>query len=105
MTVTAMTLHGLRSSEGAVQVLHQLGYDTRALPFDATTVGLEGPAVRLRSDASPSQGLGVLVATASAQPRSLRSVARRLVETLHDQPLAILGVGSPGSEWSSAVVA
>ncbi len=40
MTVTAMTLHGLRSADGALEVLHQLGYDAPALPFDATAVGL-----------------------------------------------------------------
>jgi hypothetical protein len=89
MTVTAMTLRGLSSIEGAVEVLHQLGYAADALPFDATSVGLDGQAVRLRSSTSQTHGFGVLVATASDQPRSLRSVGRRLIETLHDQPLAI----------------
>lgn len=104
MTINTGTLRGLRSSDEALDVLRQLGYEAPVLPFDSSTLGLEGRAIRLRSHPSPSHGFGVLVANVPSLPPSLRTVGRRLVETLHDQPLAILGIGPDPADWSSAVV-
>ncbi|CAN5710600.1 hypothetical protein BH24CHL8_BH24CHL8_10500 [soil metagenome] len=72
MTVTAMTLRGLRSTEGAVEVLHQLGYAADALPFDATSVGLEG--WRSGSGAKPRRRRASECGGHSVRPASLASL-------------------------------
>ena len=46
-----------------------------------------------------------MVAQRPELPRSLRTFGRRLVENLHDQPLALIGVGEPGRPWREWVVA
>jgi adenine-specific DNA-methyltransferase len=104
VTITAMNLRGLRSIDDGVALAHQLGYEARPLPLGLDSFGLSGEAVRLRSHASADQGFGLAVAELDAKPRSLRTFGRRLIENLHDQPLAIVGVRGSGGDWTSAIV-
>jgi hypothetical protein len=90
-----MNLRGLRSIEGALALASQLGYDAPALPLDVTVLGASGEAVRLRSDTSLSRGYGLVIGSLAEPPRSLRTVGRRLVKSVHDQPLAILARVTP----------
>ncbi|MER3410837.1 MAG: hypothetical protein C4306_12380, partial [Thermoleophilia bacterium] len=62
LRVSQMNLRGVRSPADAVGLLRLLGYEASPLPYDASTLGLEGEAVRLNSDRSPARGFGVLVA-------------------------------------------
>jgi hypothetical protein len=102
--VTQMNLRGIRSAAAALSLLKLLGYEAAPLPYDASTVGLEGEALRLNSDRSPARGYGVLVAEIDHAPASLRTLGRRLVEQFHDRPLALLGVRDGSSQWQQLVV-
>jgi hypothetical protein len=104
MTITAMNLRGLRSLADGLALAQLLGYDAPALPVDGSAFGIAGDAVRLRSHASPSDGFGILVGTVETRPRSLKSLGRRLIDTLHDRPLALLGVQDGGTDWSAAII-
>ena len=99
-----MNLRSVRTPEAAVGLLQLIGYGARALPYDGAEVGLEGTALRIRSDSSPARGYGILVAEIPAIPRSLRTFARRLVDQFHDRPLAILGVRNGGAEWEHVII-
>lgn len=103
MPITQMNLRGLRSLDDGVGLLQQLGYDASPLPYDLSDIGLKGQAVRLRSHGAPSEGYGVLIAALEQLPRSFRTAGRRLVESFHDQPLAIFGADGGGDGWRAAV--
>lgn len=103
MPISQMNLRGLRSLDDGIGLLQQLGYDADPLPFDLSDIGLKGRAVRLRSHASPAEGYGVIIAALDQLPRSFRTAGRRLVESFHDQPLALVGADGTGNGWSSAV--
>jgi hypothetical protein len=101
--INQMNLRTVRSAEEALGLLRLLGYDSAAArPFDLSEVGLAGVGRRLRSERSPARGYGVLVAEVPEMPRSLKTFGRRLVEELHDRPLALLGVTGNGGwrEWA-----
>ncbi|HEY8777631.1 MAG TPA: hypothetical protein VIM33_14285 [Gaiellaceae bacterium] len=102
--VNQMNLRGVRSAEDAVTLFRLLGYDASPLPYDASTVGLDGQAVRMNSNRSPSRGYGVLIVELDDVPRSLRTFGRRLVEQFHDRPLALLGVRNGSQGWRELVV-
>ena len=104
MTITPMNLRSLRSVADGVALAQLLGYDAPPAPIDGTQFWVAADAVRFRSHASQSRGFGVFVGTVDAKPRSLKSFGRRLIDTLHDHPLAILGVRGAGTEWSEAIV-
>jgi hypothetical protein len=104
MPLTQMNLRDLRSRDGALNVARLLGYGAEALPFSATDLGLQRDTVRLRSDARPDQGYGVVIGSLERHPQSFRAIGRRLVEGFHDQPLAILGVRGSGDGWLRAVI-
>ncbi|MGD9734758.1 MAG: Eco57I restriction-modification methylase domain-containing protein [Solirubrobacterales bacterium] len=98
-----MALRGTRSTEGALNLLRALGYETdSARPYDLGDVGLTGVGTRLR--AHQRRGYGVLVAEVDDVPRSLKTVGRRLIDGFHDQPLLILGVRGTGAWESFAIV-
>lgn len=103
MPITQMNLRGLRSLDDGVGLLQQLGYDANPLPYDLSDIGLKGRAVRMRSHRSQAEGYGVVIAALEQLPRSLRTAGRRLVESFHDQPLALLGANGTGDGWSTAV--
>ena len=104
MAINQMNLRSLRSPADAVALFRLLGYDAPALPVDAAEFGLTVDAVRLRSHADQSRGYGLLVGSVDRKPGSLKPLGRRLVDRLHDQPLAIIGVRDGGAEWSQVVV-
>jgi hypothetical protein len=94
--LTEMNLRSLRSPDGALEVLRQLGYDTEtAKPYQLEDVGLSGVGTRLRR--SQSRGYGVLIAEVDELPRSLKPLGRKLIEGFHDYPVAFLGVGNSGA--------
>jgi hypothetical protein len=101
-----MNVRAVRSPESALELLGLLGYDPGlARPYDLSDLGWQGRGIRLLRDRSPARGYGVVVAQRPDLPRSLRTFGRRLVENLHDQPLALIGVGEPGRPWREWVVA
>lgn len=103
VVITQMVLRGVRSNDGALNLLRALGYDAEAArPYDLADVGLAGVGTRIRS--SQSRGAGVLIAEVEALPRSLKTVGRRLLDRFHDQPLLILGVRGATTWGSFAVV-
>jgi hypothetical protein len=104
MTINQMNLRSLRSPADAVALFGLLGYDAQALPVDAAEFGVTANALRLRSDANQSRGYGVLVGTLDHSPRSLKTFGRRLIDRLHDQPLAVIGVSDGGAAWTQAIV-
>lgn len=101
--ITPMALRGTRSIEGALHLLHALGYDTAAArPYGLDDIGLTGTGTRLR--AHQRRGYGILVAEVDDVPRSFKTIGRRLLDGFHDQPLLILGVRGTGAWESFAVV-
>ncbi|HLI33302.1 MAG TPA: hypothetical protein VKU89_11305 [Solirubrobacteraceae bacterium] len=95
----------VRSCDQAVELLRLLSYDAKPLPYDAGALGLDGTsALRLHSDRSRARGYGVLVAELERPPRSLRTLARRLVDDFHDRPLALIGIRNGGAEWSELLI-
>jgi hypothetical protein len=104
MAINQMNLRSLRSPADAVALFRLLGYDAPALPVEAAEFGVTAEATRLRSHADQSRGYGLLVGSLDRKPGSLKPFGRRLIDRLHDQPLAIIGVRDGGAEWSQAVI-
>lgn len=99
-----MNLRALRSPADAVSLFRLLGYHAPALPVDASVFGVSADAMRLRSHADQSRGYGLLVASVDRRPPSLKAFGRRLIDRLHDHPLAIVGVRDGGGDWLQAIV-
>jgi hypothetical protein len=99
-----MNLRALRSPVEALSLLRLLGYEAAPLPYDGSSLGLDGQAHRLNSHRSPARGYGILVAELARSPASLRTLGRKLVEQFHDRPLAILGVRNGSAHWEQVVV-
>lgn len=81
-SVTPMNLRSVRSTDPAVDLLRQLGYSARALPYDDVRdqLGLDGTAVHLRSARSPDEGYGIVVAEVSEPLGPARGRGRRLLQ-------------------------
>ena len=104
MTATPMNLRGLRSPEGALDLVRLLGYDGEPLPFPGNDYGLSDDAIHVRSRNRPDQGYGVVIASTDGPGRSFKTLGRRLIEGFHDHPLAIVGVQGDDQRWRQAVI-
>lgn len=97
-------LKAVRALPDALELISALGYSAQARPVDVSVLNLPGisRAHVLRSG-SRRTGYGVLVGEAAELPRSLRPLARSIQREVHDQPLAVVGVGD-GQGWERMVV-
>lgn len=97
--ITAMNLKSVRSLPSAVTMVGLLGYDARALPYDAEgELGIVGNALRLSSHGRPNQGYGVVLIETDAPLGPGKALGRRLIQNFHDRPLALVGRRN-GSGW------
>lgn len=107
MALGRTRLLAVRSTDTAVALFAELGYNAPGRPFDADSVGLSGVsrALYLRSDLrSKRRGYGVVVAEADHKPPSLRPLARVLRERIHDRPLGVLGITGTAGRWTHMIV-
>ncbi|MHB8394628.1 MAG: Eco57I restriction-modification methylase domain-containing protein [Candidatus Dormibacteria bacterium] len=98
-------LKAVRSLPDALELMSNLGYETQARPVDVSVLNLPGLARAhvIRNSGSRRTGYGVLVGEAAELPRSLRPLARSIQREVHDQPLAVVGVGN-GAAWERLVI-
>ena len=103
--ISPTQLRAIRSLPDALGLARTLGYERPARPVNPAELGLIGlkDAYVIRSHGTMQRGYGVLVGAADSLPRSLRPLAKAVQNNVHDQPLAMLGVGN-GTGWQRLVV-
>jgi hypothetical protein len=95
----------VRSIPDILGLIASIGYDGKPSPVNVRDLGiphLESAHV-IRSARTKRAGYGVLVGQANALPRSLRPLARAIQDAVHDQPVALIGVGD-GKDWDRLIV-
>jgi hypothetical protein len=92
--------------EGAVDLFRELGFGGSPVSVHADEIGLgDLPDNRvLKSGPGSSKGSALFFAEVAERPRSFKALGKRLLENLHDQPLAVLGVSDNGGLWTRFVV-
>ncbi|MGB8264802.1 MAG: hypothetical protein WCE44_00570 [Candidatus Velthaea sp.] len=98
-------IRGIKSLSDAIALAYSLGYASEPANLDLQDLGIPGFTHHafLRSGKTKRQGYGVLVGEMAEIPRSLTGLGRAL-RTLHDHPLAIVGVSDSRGQWNRIFV-
>lgn len=104
-TVHPAHLKAVRALPDALELVSALGYSSQSRPVDVSVLNLPGLARAhvIRNSGSRRTGYGLLVGEVAQLPRSLRPLARAIQREVHDQPLAVVGVGN-GRGWERMVI-
>lgn len=104
--LTPTRLKAVTGMTEAVELFNELGYGGTPVAVNSDELGLGHlPENRVLKSAGGSvRGSAVFFAELPDRPRSFKTIGRRLLETLHDEPLAVFGIRGKGGGWSRFVV-
>lgn len=99
-------LRAVTGVEQAAELFRELGFLAEAVSVRAAELGLgDFPVNRvLKKGASKRKGFAVFIAETGERPRTLRPLARRLQQNLHDRPLGVVGQRGPDGAWQRFTV-
>ncbi|MDE3111512.1 MAG: hypothetical protein KGK34_01060 [Chloroflexota bacterium] len=103
--ISPTQLRAIRALPELLALARDLGYERPARPVNPDELGLANirKAYVSRSHGTMQRGYGVLLGEAEALPRSLRGLAKAVQNNIHDQPLAMVGIGN-GRGWERLVI-
>lgn len=107
MTLVRALLRSIASLDDAVSLMAQLGYRARPAAVDATALGLGDQFARnrlIREGQRRRTGYAVFLTEVDQPPKALATLGRRLLQNVHDRPLAVVGVRGSGSRWERMVI-
>lgn len=99
-------LKAVTGIEQATELFRELGFSADAVPVKATELGIgDFPLNRvLKKGASKRKGFAVFISETEDRPRTLRPLARRLQQNLHDRPLGVVGQRGSDGTWQRFTV-
>lgn len=104
--LTPTRLKAVSGLDEAVELFKELGFVGTPVPVHTDELGLgDLPENRVLKSASGSaKGSAVFFAELPDRPRSFKPIGKRLLEALHDEPLAVFGIRGKGGGWSRFMV-
>jgi hypothetical protein len=106
MTIERAALRAVTDVEAAARLLRELGYTAPPQALDSAALGLGAyPTNRLlRSGQRRREGYAVWILEAEDLPHALAAWGRQLCGSLHDHPLAVIGMPGPTGAWTRLVI-
>ncbi len=106
MAIERATLRAVTDMDAAARLVRELGYTASPQAVDSEALGLGAyPTNRLlRSGQRRREGYAVWILEAEDLPRALAAWGRQLCVSLHDHPLAVVGIPGPTGAWTRLVI-
>ena len=106
MALPIARLKAVTGIEAAAELFRELGFLADPVSINTADLALgDFPTNRvIKKGSSKRKGYAVFLAETAERPRTLRPLARRLQQNLHDRPLGVVGQRGPDGVWQRFTV-